>query len=53
MLRVPPRSPARRQVCASASGEATGSPGPGQRLELPGLDSQAATGGSREQEKSY
>ena len=52
MLRAPSRSPARRQVCAYASREATGRLGPGQRLELPGLDRQAA-GESREQERSY
>lgn len=52
MFRVPSGSPARRQVCAYASGEAAGRLGPGWRLELPGLDWQAA-GGSREQERSY
>lgn len=51
-LRVLPRSRAPRGVYAFASREATGRQDPGQRLELPGLDRQAARE-SQEQERSY
>lgn len=39
-------------LCSSASPEAVGLQGPGQKLKLPGLDRQA-TGESQEQERRY